>query len=210
MPRALLQSICEGLEGEFFGGQPQKALTPLLADLNNIRSAWDWAVEHQDATIFNEMADSIMQGFDLSGLYHDACEMTGKAIESLALLPEPVSQDVTIARGRVMGILGGFLFRMGEYDQAMDWCEKSMQMLEEMRPHIAYAHTLVYAGCIIWIREIWNRSFFTGRRQRRNIEQSNSKWGDMTANSNLAEALIATGKFAEGKIQRRICAGIGA
>ena len=46
------------LETEFFGGQPQKATVPFLADLANIRLAWEWAVEHRDADILNNMSDS--------------------------------------------------------------------------------------------------------------------------------------------------------
>jgi predicted ATPase/DNA-binding SARP family transcriptional activator len=187
------------LEREFFGGQPQKALTPLLAELNNIRRAWDWAVEHQDSSIFNEMGDSIMQAFDLSGLYHDAREMAVKANESLTLLPEPVSQDVTIAKGRVMGILGAFLFRMGEYEQAMDCCQKSMQTLEKVRPHIAYAHTLVYTGCASFGLGNLEQVIFYWQKAGEEYRAVNSKWGDMTATSNLAEAFIATGKFAKAK-----------
>jgi tetratricopeptide (TPR) repeat protein len=185
------------LEPELLGGQPQKALTPLLADLHNIRLAWDWAVEHPDASIFNDMSDSVMQIFDLAGLYREAREMAEKA--AMALQSEPVSQDVKIATGRVTGLLGAFLFRLGEYQQAMDWCEKSLQTLEEARPHIAYAHTLIYAGASAFGVGDFERVISNWKSAAEEYRTVKSNWGDMIASSNLAEAMIATGNFADGK-----------
>ncbi|MEW6241717.1 MAG: BTAD domain-containing putative transcriptional regulator, partial [Chloroflexota bacterium] len=133
------------LEKEFIGGQPQKAMPLFLADLPNIRLAWEWAVEQRDASVFNDMSDSVMQVFDLTGLYRDAYEMAVRANDALAMV-KSTAKETRIAKGRVMGLAGAFLFRLGEYEQAREWCDKSMQVIETSRPHIAYAHTLVYAG----------------------------------------------------------------
>lgn len=188
------------LEAEFLGGQPQKALSPLLADLDNIRHAWDWAVEHQNTSIINDMSDSIMQAFDLTGLYRDGFEMAKSAFESLALLPEPVSREATIAKGRAIGLTGAFLFRLGEYQQAMDNCEKSMQILEEARPHIAYAHTLVYAGASAFGLEDFDRVVSYWQMGAKEYQTVGSRWGETTSNTNLAEAMVALGNLKDGKV----------
>ncbi|MGZ9235923.1 MAG: tetratricopeptide repeat protein, partial [Anaerolineales bacterium] len=187
------------LEPELLGGQPQKALTPLLADLHNIRLAWDWAVEHHDAFIFNEMSDSIMQIFDLSGLYRDGLDMANNAFESFALLPEPDSKEATLAKGRVIGLAGANLFRLGEYQQAMNNCIKSMQILEEARPHIAYAHTLIYAGASAFGLGDFERVVSYWKLAGKEYQAVGSKWGESTSNSNLAEAMVALGDLKNGK-----------
>ncbi|NJN43323.1 MAG: hypothetical protein HC806_00330 [Anaerolineae bacterium] len=84
---AYFSNFVKHLEAEFFGGQPQKAMPLFLADLANIRSAWEWAIENRQAIIFNNMSDSIMQAFDFAGLYHDAHDLALKALEALEYQP---------------------------------------------------------------------------------------------------------------------------
>jgi tetratricopeptide (TPR) repeat protein len=188
------------LEAELLGGQPHKALSPLLADLDNIRLAWGWAVEHQDTSVINDISDSIMQSFDLSGLYRDGLEMANSAFESLALLPEPVSQEAVIAKGRVIGLAGAFLFRLGEYQLAMDNCKKSMQILEEARPHIAYAHTLIYAGASVFGLGNFESVVSYWELAGKEYQAVGSKWGETTSSANLAEAMVALGDLKNGKV----------
>jgi tetratricopeptide (TPR) repeat protein len=187
------------LEGEFFGGQPQKAMAPFLADLANIRFAWEWAVEHHNAEIFNDMADTFMQAFDFAGLYRDAYDLAQQATASLLLLADPITEDVTLAKGRVMGLAGAFLFRLGEYKQSLDWCQQSMQTLEEVRPHIAYAHSFVYAGAAEFGLGDMENVVTYWQKAAKEYQAANSEWGFMTANSNLAEVFNALGRYEEGK-----------
>ncbi len=186
------------LEMEFFGGQPQKAMPLFLADLANIRSAWEWAVENRDAPIFNAMSDSIMQGFDFAGLYREAFQMAEAAIRALERLPKKAKKESVIAKGRVMGLAGAFLFRLGEYQQAMDGCEKSLNALEKYRPHIARAHTLVYAGAAQFGLGAMPRVIEHWKKAAEEYQAVHSEWGEMTANSNLAEVFLATGQLPEG------------
>ena len=139
-----------------------------------------------------------MQAFDFAGLYRDAYEMAIKATEALYSLTKPISKETVIAKGRVTGLAGAFLFRLGEYDQSMEWSRKSMQIIEEMRPHVAYAHTLIYAGAASFGLGDMDRVINYWQEAAQEYQNSNSEWGEMTANSNLAEVFNATGKFDEG------------
>jgi DNA-binding SARP family transcriptional activator/predicted ATPase len=188
------------LEKEFIGGQPQKAMPLFLADLPNIRLAWEWAVENHNASVFNDMSDSVMQGFDLAGLYGEALQMAEHAAGSLEPLPKSAKRETVIARGKVMGLAGAFLFRLGEYGQAMEKCEASMQTLEKYRPHIAYAHTLVYAGAAQFGLGDMNAATQFWERAIREYHAAGSLWGETTSRNNLAEALIAAGNLFDAKI----------
>ncbi|MFN8460610.1 MAG: BTAD domain-containing putative transcriptional regulator [Anaerolineales bacterium] len=191
-------NFVKGSEKEFLGGQPQKAMPLFLADLPNIRLAWTWAVEKRDASIFNALSDSFMQGFDLAGLYNEGFQMAEAAIQSLEELPKSAKKESFIAKGRVMGLAGAFLFRLGEYQAAMNWCEKSLNVLEKHRPHIARAHSLIYAGAAQFglgdmdgVKSFWQKA-------AQEYQAVHSEWGEMTANSNLAEVYLATRQLAEG------------
>ncbi|RIK30414.1 MAG: hypothetical protein DCC56_08805 [Anaerolineae bacterium] len=191
-------AFVKDLEWEFFGGQPQKAMPLFLADLSNIRMAWEWGVEKRDTKTINDMSDSFMQGFDLAGLYADGRDLALSAVKGLESV-KSTKKENQIAKGRTMGLAGAFLFRLGEYQQAMAWCKQSMRALEQARPHIAYAHTLVYAGAAAFGLGDLNGVVKFWKRAVKEYQAVGSTWGEMTANSNLAEAYNALGKFAEGK-----------
>jgi tetratricopeptide (TPR) repeat protein len=113
-------------------------------------------------------------------------------------LPKSAKRETVIAKGRVMGLAGAFLFRLGEYGQAMDKCEASMRTLEKYRPHIAYAHTLVYAGAAQFGLGNMEGVISFWRRAAAEYKAVHSEWGEMTANSNLAEVFLATEQLVEG------------
>ncbi len=198
----------KALEKEFIGGQPQKAMSPFLADLPNIRLAWAWAVENRDAAVFNDMSDSFMQGFDLAGLYRDGRDLALKAIEALESV-KSAAKEKQIAKGRVMGLAGAFLFRLGEYQQAMEWCEKSMQALEKSRPHVAYAHTLVYAGAAAFGLGDLESALDCWKGAIAEYHAVGSLWGETTSRNNLSEALIALGDFAQAKTHSQAALTLG-
>lgn len=178
------------LEREFLGGQPQRAISPFVQELTNIRLAWNWAVEHRHIQSLIDMSDTFMQAFDFAGLYKDAYEMACRAEKALETLPEPVSRDAQIARARVMGLAGAFLFRLGKYDQSIAWCQKSRQTLKAFRPHIAYAHTLVFSGAAAFGLGDFEQVVALWKEAKEEYQAVHSKWGVMTANANLAEAMV--------------------
>lgn len=113
-------------------------------------------------------------------------------------LPKNAKKESLIAKGRAMGLAGAFLFRLGEYQPAFDWCEKSLTALEKYRPHIAYAHTLIYAGAAQFGLGDMQSVIAYWKKAADEYRAVDSAWGEMTANSNLAEVFLATGQLPEG------------
>ncbi|NJN43322.1 MAG: tetratricopeptide repeat protein [Anaerolineae bacterium] len=99
----------------------------------------------------------------------------------------------------MMGLAGAFLFRLGDYQRAMDWCTKSMDILENLRPHIAYAHTLVYAGAAAFGLDNIESAINYWKKAIEEYRAAGSIWGESTSRVNLSEALIAMGMTDDAK-----------
>ena len=184
------------------GGAPETALGPIRQELENIRLAWAWAAARPDVTIINQMADAIMQSFDLLGLYQAARDMALAAVASLPATPN--DRETVAARGRVLGLAGAFQFRLGDYQSAADYSRRALETLAPIQPHIAYGHAFIYAGAAAFglgdfdgVVRYWEDAVAAYRA-------AGSTWGEAIALGNLAEVLVVVGEeekaqqYAEG------------
>ncbi len=73
-----------------------------------------------------------------------------------------------------------------------------MNALEKYRLHIARAHTFIYAGAAQFGLGDMDAVISFWQKAAQEYQAVHSEWGEMTANSNLAEVFLATGQLAEG------------
>jgi predicted ATPase len=191
-------SFLRQLEPDLFGGQPEHALSLIRSEVENIKRAWHWATQQHDATVINQMSDSIMRAFDLSGLYRDA-ETMGRDASSAFATTDLDQPDNALALGRALGLAGAFQFRLGAYEEAHALCQQSLAVLESHQPHIAYAHSLIYLGAAYWglgnfeaVRSNWlaaNDAY----------KAVDSIWGQAVALTNLSELEVFLGQNADAR-----------
>ena len=91
---AFLDQRLDGL----LGGRQKEALLEIEAELNNIRAAWRWAVEHEEWETINRAMESL----------HLFCDMQGRHLEGAALFEmasEQLSAAVDIETRPILGRL---------------------------------------------------------------------------------------------------------
>jgi len=184
-------------EAHLLGGAPEKALGPIREELENIRRAWTWAVEHQVVTLLNQMADAIMQAFDLLGLYLAARDMALTAVHSLSTGHGPHGPEATVAFGRVLGLAGAFQFRLGDYKAAAEFSQRALDTLAPVQPHIAYGHACIYAGAAAFGLGDFNGVVSHWENAAVAYLAAGSTWGEAIALSNLAELMAPLGEKAK-------------
>ncbi len=178
-------------EAILLGGRLSESLQRVRPELENLRLAWETAVRQRDTRIINQMADSFMLIFDLSGLYRDILEMAQQAIEALEGHVDVGSRENGVALGRVYGLRSIFRFRLGAYQQAWEDSERALALLSPFRPHIAYGHTLVYQGAAAYGLGDFSQVVTCWQQAVEAYRAAGSTWGECTALSNLAESSLA-------------------
>jgi len=71
-----------------FGAQPQAAVDAIMAEIENVRHAWQWAVAHRLAPLLTAAITNLARTFALVGLYREAA-----ATWQLALTPWSTHSD---------------------------------------------------------------------------------------------------------------------
>ena len=80
------------------GSQPQASVRLLRDDLDNIRQAWLWAVEHGATHLVHASLAGLSQLYDLLGLYHEAIRVLQTSITQIQRQPTSLQQQRLLMR----------------------------------------------------------------------------------------------------------------
>ncbi len=97
-------------------------LVEISANLENIRTAWQWAVQHSRPAELAASVDGLEAFYDYKGTFHEAEALFGLAATQLdSRLADCVAPDQLCNRllGRVQAVQARFLTRCSRYDEAI-------------------------------------------------------------------------------------------
>ncbi len=189
--------LLQAQAADLMGGQPAAALAVIRPELANIRQAWLWAARQGETAVINQMADPVLQAFDLMGLYRETARLAA-AGEALAAADLSRPADA-LALGRVWGMAAAAHFRLGDYEMAQKQSRRALEQLAPFQPHIAYAHALVYAGCAAFGLGRLDEVGQHWRAAAAAYAAVSSRWGEAISCSNLAELLLTQGRAKEAR-----------
>jgi tetratricopeptide (TPR) repeat protein len=118
----------------------RNALRELIADVDNFRSAWDWAVHRNHFKILYECLLSLLIVYDLYGWHPNAIKRLGSLIHALESGSE-MQQSADIY-GLAISLQGWFYFRRGQLHEARDHFEQGLAILRPFDNPQALADTL--------------------------------------------------------------------
>lgn len=121
-------------EADLKGGDRQlAALEEIDAEFENIRAAWDWAIERRRVAALAQM-ERVLWYF---------LHIRGRRAEGLALFQSALSIDDDRALlGRLMGRCSRFCLDSGRNREAEDWARRSLDIAREMEDLLGLAFAL--------------------------------------------------------------------
>jgi predicted ATPase/transcriptional regulator with XRE-family HTH domain len=155
--RYFLSMICDvGLDLQ--SDRQKEALTRLSSEIANIRSAWAWALAHDQIELLRKAAWSLWYFFDLRNYYRegeavfsDAAEMVRRTLkDQQAKIGEADREMYTGALGQFLMHQAYFSMRMGKVDEAEALCQASISSLRSADNPEALAHALTYYAVLNW------------------------------------------------------------
>jgi tetratricopeptide (TPR) repeat protein len=107
-------------EGDLVGGRLSAAVDEIAADIDNIRAAWQWAVDHDDLACLQHALESLYSFYNKRGMAAEGMSAFGRAIDKLSagLASEPTPER-TLTVGRLLVRQGWLLWRsnlLGSYE----------------------------------------------------------------------------------------------
>ncbi len=177
-------------EVDMYGNKQTEALATLLLEIDNIRRTWRWGVLQRQWQIFSRMWNCILIIFDTQGMYGEAIELAQQAFNALKDLPF-TDDEARTAYGEVVGAISPFSFRIGEYDKALAYAQKSVAILASCPPHYAYGHALLYVGIAYYPLGDLENVVANLEKAEEAYRAAGFMWGVGTTLGNLAEVYLA-------------------
>lgn len=106
--------LLQAHEADLDGPEQGRALTLLHPESDNLRAAWDHAVEHRDVSVLTGMSRGVSSMWDLHGRFVEAAAMFAAA--AAALERAEASDEAALGWAWMRMREGWFRFYLGQYD----------------------------------------------------------------------------------------------
>lgn len=121
------------------GGQQKEALTDIRQEIENIRTAWQWAVDHADAQAISLAFEPLIQFQVMNSRFQDIALL----FKNSGLQQRPLSPKLSALFHLGQGVAH---FYLGQYEQGIDQLQASLQILQDTDSPLERCLTLYYLG----------------------------------------------------------------
>lgn len=169
----------------------ENLLRVFTLDIENIRLAWDWAVEHERIDLVSAASVAMMRYHELRGLFTEAQALFRKAVVALDASNKDWSETVEVSR--LLAQAGFIEFRLGNMEESLRLLNRSREMLEK-RPHRQlYGELLWYSAYAYWFTGAFQDAVKYARESISLNEELDQKWELAASMICLANALYDLG-----------------
>ena len=134
----------------------QEAMRHLMGEIDNIRAAWVWAIDHKKLAQLGQAGRAFGWYFEISGLYHEGIEQLELLVQALKAEPQDDRWH------RILGLMlihqALLYFRKGEFDQARMLYEQSVVILRPTGDQTLLADALIFLGIILHLSGEYERA----------------------------------------------------
>jgi predicted ATPase/class 3 adenylate cyclase len=185
---------------DMVGGRQQEAVQEIAEDLQNIRTAWQWAIENSKVKELHKSAGSLFYFCQVKCYYQEGVEGAENAIRSLESIPADDVRDQTLVD--LLTYLGWLYIRLGKLDQAREVLKRSRQIYQKYDPTMRM-ESITDPASALGILEVilgnYSRAAELGEESRRVNESRGDQWNLMFSYYVLANATLAQGEYEKAR-----------
>ncbi|MEZ4678325.1 MAG: BTAD domain-containing putative transcriptional regulator [Caldilineaceae bacterium] len=191
-----------GLEAGLFGSAYGETVTQIRGDLDNIHTAWRWAVAHQMYSEMSHCLSALLWYYEQQGFYADVFEMCDQALHALRPMyeaqPNTSGTTLTLLIGRLHTLVGLWHLRQGRLPQAHAAYEVSWSILQHEDNPIAAVYCLGFWGASLRAKDP-QRSVALLTAALQLAQAQGAVWMQATLYQLLGESSLYAGDYVEAK-----------
>lgn len=129
------------------------ALDIVLADLDNIRASWRWAVDQDKLTTLFTALKPLAHLYSLAGLYQEAVATFAQAVGHLRPLMNEQSQPTPLSQNLFMQLLleqADFCIKLAQMTQAERLIQEAQQLIPQLTDAALETKTYLRLGDVAW------------------------------------------------------------
>lgn len=133
------------------GDSAEDSLNLIALEIENIRRAWQWAVEQGQLELLNEGYLSLYQFYEMRGWLDEGKNHFSQTVAALGEQLGPVeqlSEQAALVFGRLMGRQGWFIYRTGQLALATEILEKCEAIFRRLEARKELAQSLSDQGLL--------------------------------------------------------------
>ena len=141
--------LLEGWGKKIASPKQMETLTEMDFEIDNVRLAWNWMVEHRQIANLQKSLHSLWRFHDIRGRFQDGMLLMRQAVTMLQRLDETeAARDAerSVVLGRALAEYGYFCAYLGRYEEARESLGQSLTLLRACADRAALAHTLAVLG----------------------------------------------------------------
>jgi predicted ATPase/transcriptional regulator with XRE-family HTH domain len=205
-----------------FKGPDQPAVVAeLLADIANLRLAWDWAATQRRAVELSQSADTLFWLYEAQSNCREGVPLFGQAVQSLELEVDTTTgageQPERLALGQALSYQGFCCFRTGQHPQGRALLERSRDLLQPIAStpaeHLALSNAQAFLGIVTYRMGEYPAGRLLLEAALAIKRTLNDRWGIALCLRQLGLAAYALGEYHEAHRLLRdslaICRAIG-
>lgn len=177
-------------------GRQQEIIRQLANEIDNIRSAWVWAIENNKFKLLRRAGRGFGWYFEITGLYREGIDQLEMLVQALNKGP---SDDLLNNLLGLTFLHQGLLFlRKGEFESARKLYEQSVHLLRPGDDQILLADALVFLGTILHLQGEYEAAAEMLEEGLLYAHQNNEKWYEAWAVFNLGYIDSIAGRSMQG------------
>ncbi|MCI0712538.1 MAG: protein kinase [Chloroflexi bacterium] len=185
---------------DLHGGRQLHAIMELESELENIRSAWQWAIDYGKVGAIQTAAHSLSQFYSYTSRFLEAHDAFEKALNLLDQLEPTPQQQYTLAT--VLVCIGWFWLRLGKTEKARPGLERSHTIFETLNiPPQAFAASEPLTGLsiVLTVQGDYGRAVQIAMQALQACQARGDKGNLISCSLALASALMAQGDYQSAK-----------
>jgi predicted ATPase/transcriptional regulator with XRE-family HTH domain len=173
----------------------QEAIQELTEEMDNIRAAWAWAVEHKLTSLLDAAVRSLGWMFEVSGLLREGIEQLEHLIR---MQPAEAGSEWAKVLGSALTQQGLLYFRTGQFPNAQQRYESAIDMLRSYGDTAVLADALVFLGVIKLLMGEFAQSLSLLEEGLTCARVANDRWFEAYAIYNLGYIDSLMGEYEKG------------
>lgn len=185
------------LETELRTRRQAAALSRIEDDIENVQTAWGYALERRNDAIVVKMLPCMYYFFETRGWFEEGEAFFGRAVRRFAF--ETQTDEQALLLGRLLARQGAFAHRLGHYQQAAQVLQSSLSFLQGASTPDELAFTLSLTADLARSLGKYDMSRQLCQQSLALFEEVDDKWGIAGELHNLGVAAYHLGDLSDAR-----------
>ena len=178
----------------------REALAELIAEMDNFRAAWDWAIAHHDFAHACQVSVTLYHVYELRAWLEEGEKVFHDAVEAIQLHAEEINPDEALTIMHIMRAHSAyFRFRLGKSAVPYASLLSSATFLQSSTDQFAAAYSMWFLGIVCWTLGRFTEAIDSLRVGLQKARAHGERWHEAAAGEYIGIVLHEQGEYEQAR-----------